>query len=403
MAFEKGFLEDRTEQNETKEALLPPEIFNLIDKNAGSNVLIEQVYKDFYEGDEGKEKVALGLKAIIDRGLEGRAALQFLASGSDELARTVSAVLNGEKEDTSWEDIERALGIKRYSTPLDSSRAYTEFPYFKEKIFPHLQEKGLVSRAKSAEACFKDAVNVINYYDYAPLPPHYSGALESEILAGSATFGLHEPSYLELLGPYEILRLRSKAYPRFLLLGSMGVYSARQFADYTKKINPQSEAHVIDIDDRSIDLMHTDPNKREAGLVQGDATELPYGLCTLDQVCTNYLFHMLSLYGGADPHKSVGKIFSEVSRVLVPGGSFLVKERPYGRHGYHGHEPFRREVRSVARRAGFIESSYLTGTVDYLLQPEAGTARISQNGFSYYDGLMDTAEEGVITARYTKI
>jgi len=217
------------------------------------------------------------------------------------------------------------------------------------------------------------------------LPSHLDGRTDKEIFAISATFGSDEPGYMELLGPREILRLRSLSKPSFLLLGSYGVYSSREFRAFTNKINPANKSFVIDIDDESIKRLAND-RVNDGTLVQGDARRLPFEDDTLDQIYTNRIFDFLgSGEFFSDINQDIKNLMSESFRALKPGGSLVLLENAGAdRNTPRVNWEITQVIIQMARRAGFILAKNTQNHLSFILRPETSFATIDNNGFPQY-------------------
>lgn len=367
-----------------------PRIYRLIAERAGTDVLADQIYKDFYAHDP--EAVFLGLDELRSRGNEGIAALNFFAKSTDEFGKVAKAL--AEKIDMPQRELEKLLGVKRFGT-------ITGIDDMVEAAFERTKSKGIIDRNMSFDEFVDRAVEQQNQSQRpGMLPPHFSGTIDQEVINSSSTFGTAEPAYLELLGPKEILKLREQKDPNFLLLGSYGKYSAQEFGRFAKNINPDANVNVIDVDDMTARIIKFNPDTPQ-NVTVADARELPFAAESMDTVCTNDLFHFIAL----EYDSRLKDIFMEAYRVLKKGGSFVIAEQVYGKYNSYGDIPkMQKELTAFAKQAGFNDIKVLKNELAFLLRSDVGSATLDQNGFAHYGNslLLENEQPLVVQMRFVK-
>lgn len=325
----------------------------------------------------------LGFQELLLRGEEGRASLRALSDAggfAGEVARAINSQSIGPHDVTR---LEHLLGVERWGPLLD-----VEETDFLRVVGERIRAKGY-SKKSIEELLMDQRVDE----DFHKLHPHMDELLEEHVFTGSATFGAYEPVYLELLGPREILRLRTLPQGRFLLLGSLGKYSANNFGTFARKINPRLTTHVVDIADWAIEAI-TRNGLGTDHLVQGDARSLPFAPESFDHIYTNSLFHYLRVgefFKTAKTQADIDDIMREAYAALKPGGSFVIIEQPYGSFKRQGarSQAMRDDVIFRATKAGFSSAVEFERAIAYALVPEYDSARIDENGFPHYeDGLI---------------
>ncbi len=368
-----------------------PEIYNII-KDGSTNEIGSYMYKDYYSGDRDTERTFLAIKELQDRGYEGMAALKQVSYGTDELSQKISEILN--IENIKDDQIENILGIKRFGKILkmgeDISTAGYEYLKSKNKFSGNHKDFHL--------KLLDDIEKQKNEHSYI------IGSLEKFTMANAVTFASLEPDYLELWGPKELLRLRTSSHQDMLLLGSLGFYSAREFRKFADKITPDAKTMVIDIGDIQIKLMNSDKNSKNV-IIQGDVTNMPIKDESMDQVYTNYLFHVLATKRNIEKKEGVAKTINEAARVLRKGGSFIIAERSFGRYELKEDlDQMLYDVMLICKKAGLKPIVSSTKSKGYFFRDEVGSATIDLNGFPHYeDSLIITDLSDSIRARFVKI
>ena len=357
---------EKIEKSQAPVAPDVPEIYKLINEQASVEKIAQQIYADFYAANKDPEKLYLGIDELQRRGLEGKATLAFLAQSTDELGALIKSI---QQEGAQGEDLEKRLGITRFGKIVDRSR---DMPDAHE----YALSKGYTR--DSLEKCIKNVIDTA----HTKSVPHLVGTVKDELFVVSSTFGVDGPIYLELLGPREILRLRAQDEVNFLLLGSLGEYSAREFANYTRKISPKIRPIVIDKSDESINAIRK--GGVDVDLIQADALALPFANESMDHIYTNNLFRFL---GEINSHKTdIEEIFAEALRVLKRGGSIINIESPYGDLAEaYDLEKTQQEIRSIALRSGFEVNALKSGGLAIALRPEIDNVEIDSNGFPHYE------------------
>lgn len=355
-----------------------PAIYKLIENRADSQAIVQQLYNDFYNPEKDPEKIYLAIDELQSRDLEGESALNYLATATDELGSLIKKV---QQDKLKGSDLEALLDIKRFTNIIESFSSESELV---KKAYEHAKKN------KYTDLSFSECVEQRKQRDYfnylrgsMDKSSHLRGVVDQEVVIESATFGTDETGYMELLGPREILRLRSMSDPSFLLLGSYGVYSAKEFRNYANKINSTNKSYVIDINNKSINKLANDPSNKDT-LVQADARKLPFKDATMDHIYTNRLFHFLGkdeIF--PDKERDINYLLKESFRVLNDNGSLvLVESLP--NNSIITDEKFFKAVISMANKIGFRVEKMNESVNSFIVRAEAGSTIIDSNGFPHY-------------------
>lgn len=395
--------------NSAREYAVPtqevPEIFNLINNKASTQEILMQLYKD----SSDPEIVYLGIKELISRGLEGVAALEFVAEKDKSYLGTVAKkIIN--KRDWSREDLEQAVEMKPRMNNVVDRLSFEDVMSF-APLFEYCKKKGYLP--ENIHNHFDLVINMQLAYSERRVHgkhSHTDSLLEDDVYNLCNTFGVEEPAYVELIGPEEILRLRTAVNPNFLLLGSLGKYSGLEFGGFTKKLNQNPRTTVVDLQPENLQKI------KEAGgadlqLVNCDCLDMPFEDEEMDHVYTNYLFHHLTVENQINPNRSnLERLFKEVSRVLKIGGSFVISETPYGlKISDQDVEGVKNEIIGIGLRAGLVVADKnpefclrFAARQDVLNQREGKTGvEIDKNGFGQYgDKLL--MKNNLINLRFIK-
>ena len=158
--------------------------------------------------------------------------------------------------------------------------------------------------------------------------PQISGYIENEKVVFSSTFGAAEPTYLELLGQEEIQRIQSLDQPKFLLVGSYGKYSAEEFHTFAKKLNPQAEIFVIDIDTENISHYKKAQKEKDITFIIADGGKTPFDKESFDVICTNNVFHFMvdDLKDESQMNEKIHNFLEHIHDLLGEKGSILLNE-----------------------------------------------------------------------------
>jgi len=380
---------------ETRGNKVIPQIYNLIENQASTQDIVQQLSQDFYSNNLGA--ALLAVKELQARGNEGRAAIQFLARSTDELGKMAKKI--DENFELHDQELEKPVGISRSTKYLDIHNN----PNLKLSIYEYLKSKGYIPEYMGLDEC-SSLLKRQSGATKSGVDSHLEGGLEKDLINFSSTFGASEPCYLELLGQKEILRLRAKQTPQFLLLGSMGVYSARDIRKFADKINPDIKTNVVDIDSRSINQIKADVNPTSQP-VQGDALKLPYKPGTMDNVYTNNLLDFIVL-GRRDYHRVYTDLINEVSAVLNKGGSLLMIEhatRYRELNPKNSKADFENELISIANKAGLKLANKLPKTLFYLATRDNSKAVVDENGLAYYEDICLEVDSMSVSLRFEKI
>lgn len=367
----------------------------MISKNEPIATICQKIYED-YNSPNGKELVLLGLKYLLNKGPEGKAMLRQMSSGSDELSQKIRLIL--EKEPIENQDIEEILDIKR-------------FPNLLLKLKPEdylIGAYDYLSRKGRLKCGFDDFVkSITREYSLVTHNPqiHLSKDLGEQTLALNSTFGIREPSYLEALGQEELLRLRMESGQKMLLLGSYGVYSAREFRSLAEKITRDPDTTVIDIHKINIEQINKDPGNKNK-VIRADAKQMPFKDSSMDIIFTNDLFHFVYKESSEkDRDKNIEGIFKEAGRVLKKGGSFLICEQSYGKNcNKKDTYLMLYELNLIGKKYELDMISGSTKDQAYILRSEIGNAYISEAGLPHYDNCLISINRSIgVCARFVKI
>ena len=376
-----------------------PQIYKLLTSGTDDTVLVPQIISDQNAQRNAGEKVLLGIRTLQTRGKAGVAALRTLTQ--EEGIAGVGAKLLLQNPKAISQSLEKVLNIRRWGT-LVSTRHGSDDEYV-HSIYDHAIARGYTKMSLT------DFAGVRAHETSAPLSHHFRSDFGTPLYlhVSGDTFGALEPTYLELLGPEEILRLRALTTGNMLLLGSMGQHSAAHFANYNRKINPHLKSHVIDIDPHSVQLMREDHLSVPREIVQGDARDLQYPDGFAEHIYTNGLFPFLRQEG--DPHAAyvgdIQKVMKSAHRALVPGGSLVIAEGPFGAHkARHKFNPANMEIKSLALAAGFRLATQLSpDAYTYYFNAEVGASTINENGFPHYENtLIEVVRNTLASMRFVK-
>ncbi len=389
------------EQNDTPP--IPP-IYTLIERNAPVTEVVQQLYTDFYDPNRDPEKLFLAFDELRRRGIEGKATIDYLATGTDELGGLAKKV--GEVTDTESSALEEILGIHRWGTIIDGSHLSQKEEL--QQIYKYAIEHEFTT------ITFKEFIDRLNQevtLGQTSGPVQLREMVEETLLNSSHTFGMAEPSYFELNGPREILRLRNVVDPNFLLLGSLGAYSAREFTEYSHKINKSVTPHIIDIHPNSIRKLNPEHKKGDKYVVRGDVRALPYAPESMDHVYTNFLFHVMVSYGGhfippQEIRKDIRQVFEGAFQILKKGGSFIIAEKDYGTlKSTPDDRAAERDMKSIGLQSGFRLEKVLRYPLLSPLRPDTGKATVDANGFAHYENqcVENSSLDGNVALRFVKL
>jgi|GEM_PF-4344890 len=380
-----------------------PAVYRLIEGEAPSEEIMRQVFEDYYTHRD-MEKVYLGLEELISRGADGRDVLEKYSSDTSGLGEKIIEILKFDRREALSRLVE-ILGVFK--------KNFLKTGEYKE-IFDYLAGKGYLEGAgvKTPEDLQRSVMSRAGrpYSSYMETP-QVRGVVEDEIITNSFTFGTDEPAYLELLGPREILRMRSAEKPNFLLLGSLGKYSAREFTSYTKKLNPEAGSFVIDCD-KSQKGIYTQLQGREGvNFALANALSLPFADESFDHVYTNSLLHLLKGEKMRDVGKqrldNIVRLFSEVKRVLKRGGSLVMAEKKFmNAEDQDFFSILSGDADDVGLKLKTFQGSPDMGLVglEFVARKDVdnGGAGIDKNGFPDYGGKMLVALPVLFNVRFVK-
>ncbi|MDD5050500.1 MAG: class I SAM-dependent methyltransferase [Candidatus Pacebacteria bacterium] len=383
---EPGFQDRDLGKNESEEV---PKIFRLLRDDASTEDVVQQLYSDYYSSPRDNEKLFLGIQGLLKRGNEGRAALEFMAQSSDQFAPVLKEILSGK---TTPKRLENFLNIKRWGKTYDLEKIST--PEFTELQYREAINRGYTSK-NFKEFCKHEA------HGQRTGVPQIDKTLDDYVANHGATFGTDEPTYLELIGPEEVLRLRDKKEGNMLLLGSLGHYSAHEFTNFAGKINKDIKSFVIDIHPKSVGALGQDPQEGKF-VARADARNLPFQTESMEHVYSNRLFHsLLSYFHGAE---NIRQVFEEVHRVLKSGGSFVIVESVTDEDSSSVRSAITREkLIAIGLQSGFKSENVLEEIPGFAFARERGTAKIDKNGFAHYEhALIEIQSSTPVSIRFVK-
>lgn len=394
-------------KKESSSTLAVPKIFDLVESSAPIQEIVQQIFADYYSPDHDPERIALGLLALSEKGSDGEAALSYVQTDSGELgeiARQIISLTQNGSEGNMENGIRELLGIKKYTNVRDDIRLSD--PNCMPIIFNEAKKNGYTN-GDFNEFIMKEKERAGRYIRREGLSPHLTGEVEKEIIGISATFGMHELGYLSLLSPLEILRLRSQKKPNFMLVGSLGKYSAQEFSNFGKKINSASVCHVPDILSDNIEIFQQIENNENLFLTINDALKMGYKSDSMDLVCTNYLLSFLfrpKTRKFDASRTNISKLMEEACRVLKKGASLLMIEHRFGEFT-NKDIPFKETVlmlKKTGLKAGF--SKIKISQEDYMpvFRKDVSPAEIDKNGFVHSDKLLAPSVEEQVLIRFIK-
>ncbi len=341
----KFFDDDQLRPKNTEEKEPKPSIKEVITTGTSPDKLGD-ILKKYYDQLTEQEKIIL-LDEICETSAPDMPTLQKLSHASNEVARVAESLLFVLSSSvTSFPEISRMYRQNRYREAFDADLQTAEemFFYLKKKNRPEVAQ-------------FNNPTEFIQWYSRAGeesdvSPAQFTDDLNGETIALSATFGIHTPTYLDLLGPNGILKLKAMHKPKLLLLGSMGKWSGKEFNVYAKRLNSNSVTSVIDFDKESVHKFHKENQGTLGSAVAGNILEMPYKDNSWNQVYTNSLLHHLREpsdqdFRTAGRYQFVDRFFQEVSRVLVTDGHLIMSEINYTEMGS------RRFILELARIADY--------------------------------------------------
>lgn len=221
-------------------------------------------------------------------------------------------------------------------------------------------------------------------------PPHLTETIEQEEIAYSLTFGVSEPTYLELMGREDFLRVRSIEKPRFLLVGSYGKYSTSEFDDFAKKINPNAETVTIDIEQDFLPIYKRVQEERDIAFAFADAKKMPFRGGSFDVVCTNHLLHFLvdGRQSTLRQEKDMQNFLNEMFDILKEEGIVLSEEQRYGQHVLRraSGDEMRNSFFSDIAKSKFGRKSDIifSPSYRYMLRSDVGSVHVDDSGVALY-------------------
>ncbi len=251
----------------------PPRIFELMTSQEPEQKRMEkiivQIYSDFYTAltDLDKKRVVLGLLGLLEQGETGRGELEHsIARDGGELGvlgKKIVSFLQTEPHADEYAKrmvLEKSLGIKRYGDIIfdelemeddELAHLYKINPVLQKKFSnekefqdAYVQQRGLSPGIREEERLEGARLMMQGVPAGEATYRFMKKRKEEELISDIRSFGNYESSYIELLGPLDILRLRSEKEPKFLLVGAD--WGAGEFVQFIDKINPNSKKYIID-------------------------------------------------------------------------------------------------------------------------------------------------------------
>lgn len=384
----------------------PPRIFELIaaqePEQQKLEKIIAQIYSDFYtaQTDLDRERVVLGFLGLLEQGSAGRGALEnAIARDTGELggvARKFVLFLRenvGADEYTKRMEIENLFGIKRHEDIIDfdqigggneavARRLYATYPALQKRF---VSEKAFLKTYRdrfTGDYEERQAIAFLKFLKEGGLQLDMLSLRQKELLFTKyardkdlyielRSVGGYEPSYYELLGPMEILRMRQANDPRFLLIGAFD-FGAQEFMHLADKISKKSKKYIIDINkDRIPDFNRVEKDDQSLLSIM-DGLQLGFHKAQLDYVFSNFLLKYLE--NGSD---AMRRLLGEVYKVLKPGGSFLLTEFPDVNQTS--------SLIPQAQQIGFIKGNVLGGSLQFMFTHDRSSSSLDSNGFAHYE------------------
>ncbi|EKD76140.1 MAG: hypothetical protein ACD_43C00214G0004 [uncultured bacterium] len=362
----------------------PDKITQLRREGGDVQAVVEQMFFDAYRsGRDDPELAYIGFQTLLDAGIHGQAAMQWMAQDTGNLGIQAKRVL----------DLGRMFDPVQYDSRVLEEivhlRRYEELYEFDTHDDPSKNVEIMFRSIYRFAKRFKMITDLPYDFFCDQLAHEMLEKSDASLVSTAATFDVFEPVYFELLGSDGVMDLRDIEQPRALLLGSLGVHSARGFDRFCRKINPNIARRVIDIDSSLPNEVAQYYPECRAGIDIGTALHMPYPSSSVDHVYTNVLLHMLKEDGTKGVNqKMVKQLLDEVFRVLKPGGRFNLVERAYGTYqqSHYGEDTVsaKSEVISLALRTGFIVRKQEMKPKRFVLSGQQGTTCLSRNGVAYY-------------------
>jgi ubiquinone/menaquinone biosynthesis C-methylase UbiE len=374
------------------------------DPDAKTESIIFALSQELVSPNQNKEKICIYLLQLQSRGLEGQAALRYLASGSDyvsEQAGKYLKLISGDDANGVFAqhlELEKKLGINRMINIVDRDKLYGA--RLIKILYDYALTNGLWMKEEGDVSSFENAIRNFerNKSKDGQLPVQVTADIEEEILSSGATFGVDEINYLEGLGPRKLLELRNTRKPSFLLIGTLGRYSAKEFALTANKINKGSQKLVVDINPLNKHFLGKTADNLKIKFDIASATDLPYPDKSIDLIMTNHLLHNLvditSMRRG-NP-ETIFQVLKEAFRVLKPEGEIILVEQPYGRFLYEMTKAYsdahtisllkemQADISSIAARAGFKKKFFSNELRPFTFRADVSSAKIDECGFPNY-------------------
>lgn len=366
--------------------------------------IVEDIIKSFYDPQADKEIITLKFLSLLKSGSAGLSALNYISSDSGALGDIGKKIanINFGSEITARQQIERLMEINRFPNLLSVNAHITEpgLGTIYDYAIKHCYFKGSFEEFMIKISFFDDLNSLIA----AQL---HDGIMEEMPTAMVNTFGIDSPSYLEMAGPQELLKLKAIEKPNFLLVGSLGKYSAQEFITLSRKINPSSSPQIIDIDPDMIDHFLAAKNNAEGKMIIGDALKMPFKSDCMEIIFTNQLLHNLCTAANKEIYPSqqiIMQFLKEVKRILKPGGSIIMHEQSYrnGKDKKQSAQDIIRNLGSLGANAGLALLDSIPQGIRYAFNQQAGSATIDNAGFAHYGDSLLMTVGSMASLKFTK-
>lgn len=386
-----------------------PEIYRLIHNDASSEELAAQMIKQGSGPSKNRKALYLGFQELLDRGQDGIRMFTIIAKEVPGLAAVVSSLRVS--PNLTGSELEKVLEMEnRFGEVIDKQVLTAD--ELEQKTYEYGIKRGYVDRNISFRE-FKSLVEsevarakLRKFSGKGPAyePNQLTGRMEHTPRLIDATFGRDEASYLEVMTPSEVLRMRAKERADILLLGSLGVYSARHFNSLAKKLGPNVNPKVVELHPRFVDLIKNDKRAENVrDVAQGDVLSLPYPKSSIDQVYSNSLFHSLVSSDGLERDEMLERLFEQVELVLKNDGKFIIVEQAYGDFiASKDIDGMREEIEEIANDFGLVTKNELPVTYAYQFFPDIGTPRIDEYGFAHYGDFLLRKDDAMVVKMFEK-
>ena len=402
----------------------PPRIFELINSQEPLQKKLEQItsqiYTDFYTAASmsDREKVALGLLGLLEFGNDGLAALQYgIAQDTGALGETARKLVSFLPEKPNADEfakrtaLEKSLDIQRYGDIIfdewemeddELAHLYKINPILQKKFSnkkafqaAYIQQRGLKPGIRKEERLEQERLLMQGVPPGEATYRFMKKRKEEELISDIRSFGNYEASYIELLGPLDVLRLRSEKEPKFLLVGAD--WGAGEFVQFIDKINPNGKKYIIDKTKMYTSFFKHIQSQDKSLITIMDGLNLGFKKEQFDCVFINYLLGVL--IGGKNQtiKESLRLLFTQLFAVLKKGGSLcIVDEYEYA------HKFSKDELVEILQGAGFSKTNDAGFPLFCLFQHDRLRGIIDENGFGQFKNIPLVCKDNDFTFRFSK-